>query len=220
MSNNMPDYGNYTLVDLFQARDAINKAAYPERLVEIERLIQEKLSEPERTEAKEERLVSKYHTFWRRFLAMFVDSLALGIIYLVIFKLFNWLGWWAVPVALVFQYFYYLAYSIVCHGKFSRTLGKLVTSIIVLDAKTEKRISFKHAFLRDSIPLMIAVIVFSVAMVAYAGEGYLSEVQQNLAVWVGAFELVWLLLELATMLFNKKRRALHDFIGGTVVVKE
>jgi uncharacterized RDD family membrane protein YckC len=32
-------------------------------------------------------------------------------------------------------------------------------------------------------------------------------------------QLGWLFVELATMLTNSKRRALHDFIGGTVVVR-
>ena len=29
----------------------------------------------------------------------------------------------------------------------------------------------------------------------------------------------WFLLEIVTMTFNSKRRALHDFIAGSVVVK-
>jgi uncharacterized RDD family membrane protein YckC len=31
--------------------------------------------------------------------------------------------------------------------------------------------------------------------------------------------LVWILLELITMLANKKRRAIHDFIAGSVVIR-
>lgn len=31
--------------------------------------------------------------------------------------------------------------------------------------------------------------------------------------------LIWYFLELVTMLTNRKRRALHDFIAGTVVVR-
>lgn len=31
--------------------------------------------------------------------------------------------------------------------------------------------------------------------------------------------LLWYAVEVLTMLTNKKRRALHDFIGGTVVVR-
>jgi hypothetical protein len=32
--------------------------------------------------------------------------------------------------------------------------------------------------------------------------------------------LVWLVLEFVTMLINEKRRALHDYIAGTVVVSD
>jgi len=35
---------------------------------------------------------------------------------------------------------------------------------------------------------------------------------------VGMTSGVWLILELITMIFNKKRRALHDYLAGSVVV--
>ena len=36
--------------------------------------------------------------------------------------------------------------------------------------------------------------------------------------WIGVYGLLaWFLLELVTMLFNPKRRAVHDFIAGSVV---
>jgi uncharacterized RDD family membrane protein YckC len=34
----------------------------------------------------------------------------------------------------------------------------------------------------------------------------------------GLFSLIWLGVELVTMLFNQKRRALHDYIAGSVVM--
>jgi uncharacterized RDD family membrane protein YckC len=37
------------------------------------------------------------------------------------------------------------------------------------------------------------------------------------AMWVG---VVWFYSEVLTMLFNKRRRALHDFIAGTVVISD
>ena len=41
----------------------------------------------------------------------------------------------------------------------------------------------------------------------------------TLSLWIGWGGLVWSLLEIATMLTNSKRRALHDLIAGTVVVR-
>ncbi|GEM_PF-1601177 len=34
-----------------------------------------------------------------------------------------------------------------------------------------------------------------------------------------AFSMIWLLSEYVSMLFNERKRALHDFLGGTVVLK-
>lgn len=220
MNQDMPDYESYSLGDLFQARDSINRDEYPERLAEIETLIYRKINEPETKEAKLERIASKYHTFWQRFFALLVDFIALVILYLAILKLLQALGWWTIPVALVFQYFYFLSYSVICHGLYGKTLGKLATGIVVRDAKAEQSIGFKHALLRDSVPLVIALIVFITVLFAYVEGGYLTKAQQNLIVWVGSFQGIWFLLELITMLLNSKRRALHDFIGGTVVVRE
>jgi hypothetical protein len=38
--------------------------------------------------------------------------------------------------------------------------------------------------------------------------------------WFGGAMMIWALLEFITMLTNKRRRAIHDFIAGTVVIKE
>lgn len=236
MGNNMPDYENYTLKDLFQARGSVNKDAYPERLVEIDRLIEERLNAPRTvkgkqqgsidkyqrlpTESQQKQKVSKYDTFWQRFFAMLLDSIALMVLFGVVSSVAQWLGWWTVPVAVTYQYFSYITYSILCHGLAGKTLGKFLTGIVVIDAKTEGRIGFKHAALRDSVLLAINLVNYVIVMIAWNGGGKLTETMQQTIMWVGLFALVWGLLELITMLFNEKRRAIHDFIGGTVVIRK
>jgi uncharacterized RDD family membrane protein YckC len=37
--------------------------------------------------------------------------------------------------------------------------------------------------------------------------------------WVSWLQTAWVWSEVVTMLFNKRRRALHDYLAGTVVVK-
>jgi hypothetical protein len=37
--------------------------------------------------------------------------------------------------------------------------------------------------------------------------------------WAVNLGLYWAILELITMLFNEQRRAIHDFIANTVVVR-
>jgi uncharacterized RDD family membrane protein YckC len=78
-----------------------------------------------------------------------------------------------------------------------------------------------EAFLRD-----IGEIAFDFAALAYLvglvisghytfGDEYNSPFWITLA-WAGA---AWSILEVVTMLTNRKRRAIHDFIAGTVVVR-
>lgn len=42
--------------------------------------------------------------------------------------------------------------------------------------------------------------------------------ESNVNLAIGVFSMGWVFLEFVTMLTNPRRRALHDFIGGTVVV--
>lgn len=37
--------------------------------------------------------------------------------------------------------------------------------------------------------------------------------------WAGYAQTAWLFSELIVLLFNEKKRAIHDFIAGTVVIK-
>ena len=83
----------------------------------------------------------------------------------------------------------------------------------MVDAKTECPITFKQALLRDAIPAVLIVCLLT------AGTFSTITGDESLIFWVFAVLATWFLLELITMLFNKKRRALHDFIAGTVVVR-
>lgn len=54
------------------------------------------------------------------------------------------------------------------------------------------------------------------------GLDWIDQVAELQPAWVTCVEyatVVWLLSELVVLLFNEKRRALHDFIAGTVVVR-
>jgi uncharacterized RDD family membrane protein YckC len=161
----------------------------------------------------------RYRTLWRRFAAALIDVL-------VIVPLIGLQG--AVlesrlPASLkaclsaaiiVCGY----AYSIVMHWRFGATLGKMAIGIRVLDLG-ETPLSLRQALVREAI---------NIALGAYSNVTYLALIAsgQPLPVPTGALDpnawvsLAVFGLEIATALFNRKRRSLHDLIAGTVVVRE
>lgn len=104
------------------------------------------------------------------------------------------------------------AYSIWLHARYGQTVGKWVCKIKIVDHLTGTPISLNQAILRDSgllVGLLYAVAVFK-------GDEFDPD---HLTGAAGTVAGVWFILEIITMLMNKKRRALHDFLAGTVVVR-
>ena len=110
------------------------------------------------------------------------------------------------------------------HGKYGQTIGKMVTKVKIIDAKTHNPISFRHAIVRDSIPILI-IIISEVYLAYHLATGTISIddlINGESGTGAGWFLWIfagWYLAEIITMLTNDKRRALHDFIAGTVVVR-
>jgi uncharacterized RDD family membrane protein YckC len=89
-----------------------------------------------------------------------------------------------------------------------------------------KEMTLKQALLRD-LPTIINTLImisFSVTDIDLFRQMYSGNPGLNILprwFWfVFLFGFVWFLLEFITMLTNSKRRALHDYIAGTVVSKE
>ena len=111
------------------------------------------------------------------------------------------------------------AYSVLMHAYFGKTIGKMFVGIRVLTIE-ENKISFKHAILRDIVPIFIMLISISSVLEVMFPQPMPSTSISPIFFIITGFPLIWSLLEIFTMLFNKKRRALHDFIAGTVVIRE
>lgn len=167
---------------------------------------------------------NKYRTFWPRFWALFIDGFVVGIPILMIF-----IGLFSADLleSKIASYvdqaaqFAGLAYYIIMHARYGQTLGKMATKVKVIDKSEDKDISLKQALLRDIVPVIAAVaglVYFLSAGTALKPE----ELTGTAAVIVNAAAiaaLIWGIAEIVTMLFNKKRRAVHDLIAGTVVVR-
>lgn len=163
----------------------------------------------------------KYRTVWRRLCAGVIDAL--------VFLPTLWIDDGIrenvrSPVVLVSWAVLYsaswLAYSIVLHGLFGQTVGKRVMGVQVLDV-SESRLTMRQAFLRDGVLVVLAIyqLVQDLPVIASGGNPYDRSTVSAADVVLLSAGYLWFLLEIVTMLTNRKRRALHDFIAGSVVVR-
>ena len=166
----------------------------------------------------------KYRTFWLRVAAVFVDSLVFvvpGIIGVVVTrKLDSSVTDIGAYVDLILNYLY-LAYSVLLHAKYGQTVGKMVAGVKVVRVSDEGNIGFKQAALRDIVPLVYLIISIAFWFVyGFSGGDGLGVSIVATILMLSVFLLpFWGLAEIVTMLFNAKRRAVHDFIAGTVVIR-
>ncbi len=166
----------------------------------------------------------EYRTFWRRVWAGAIDSTVFWPLLLIN----NWI-WTPLkdyPVLLLFWFILSSTaihiYDIIFHGLFGQTLGKMAVNVKVTNITGDKLV-MSQAFRRDMVPLFF----FALSLV-FDGPKILHGIYpQNPAfIKLGiVFFLTllsgmgWLFAEIITMLTNKRRRAIHDYIAGSVVIK-
>jgi uncharacterized RDD family membrane protein YckC len=183
-------------------------------------------------EAADERAGVRYAGFGLR--------LAAGLVDLLVFAPLIALGFWATHVgpatAIAYSIIHevaYFAYTIVGHARWGQTIGKGVVGIRVLDL-SGRRIGWRQAVRRSSVDIVLgilAVVTYWLTIVGIPATELAArpwpEVHDRYVAlrpwWAAAVEYVyfaWLGSEVVSVLFNRRRRALHDFIAGTVVVSE
>jgi len=165
----------------------------------------------------------KYRTFWPRLGAMFLDGAVLAP-----FAWFDQLIWnhtahavillpWAVLYLLIS-----VVYEVLFVAMYGQTLGKMACGVRIYDM-SGKSVSVTQALLRQIVPIL-AVPYFALIQAQNILGGHLANRALGDVLWgfktFFALMLGWLLLEIVTMLTNRKRRAVHDFIAGTVVIRE
>jgi uncharacterized RDD family membrane protein YckC len=113
-----------------------------------------------------------------------------------------------------------LLYSILLHARFGQTVGEMIMHVKVWDVSETRVPSLKQALLRDIGPVIFQLaglfgIIFLVLTNRYeVQERHADTLPERIIAWAS---VSWFLLELITMFTNRKRRALHDLIAGTVV---
>ncbi|GLX77832.1 hypothetical protein tinsulaeT_11720 [Thalassotalea insulae] len=164
----------------------------------------------------------KYKTFWPRFWAGLID----GIIFMPMTSFSHWLFSLElngvinfIYYALIYSLSYYF-YTVYMHGKFGQTIGKMLLKIKVSKIDGSP-LTYERALYRDSVVIGASIlIIFTEAGPILNGINpfLATEVSQTfqVLVWI---QFAWFMIEFITMLTNNKRRAVHDFIAGSVVTR-
>ena len=169
----------------------------------------------------------KYRTFWPRFWSGWIDTLVFLPFILISNYVYSSGAKLPVVVVAFYHVFYSLlwyAYSIYFHGKFGQTLGKMAMKVKVMDLSETRTIDFKQALLRDSIPLGFTIVLLPHDVIQIMnGTSYMlnptTTQPDKISMILICVMMVWGILEIVTMLFNSRRRAIHDFIAGSIVVR-
>ncbi len=172
-----------------------------------------------------------YAGFWKRLGAAIVDMMVF-IPFMLIFNLQSISLVVAMLTAVVWYALYY-AYVVYFHYKFGATLGKIATGIRVT-LPNGGRIGLRQALLRSSVDIGFGILAVTAQVIAisnadadkYLNAGWLDRstyLIPLLPAWYGIANIgssVWYWSEFIVLLFNRRKRSLHDFIAGTVVVHQ
>ena len=164
--------------------------------------------------------MNRYQTLGKRLLALIVDTVVL----IPLIGMYVWLASAELsPSAhaafIVGGSILNLSYNIVFHWKFGQTLGKMVAKVKVVDVVNEVPISFKQAFLRDIVYVVLEGLEFIfLGAVLFGGVQSLLEPLAVIDTYSMFAMYAWLAADILVCIKSEKNRALHDFIAGTVVV--
>lgn len=150
-------------------------------------------------------MLDKHDTFFSRLGAVIIDGIPFIALYFsletvveeVVCDIVSDIAW--------------IFYSIFLHGKYGQTFGKWVLGIKVVDHSTEKIIGFGRASLREIITIVFIPLDL---LIRWWFDSYESSEFVFLSIYSG-----WIIAELIVMFSNSKRKAIHDYIARTVVVK-
>jgi uncharacterized RDD family membrane protein YckC len=171
---------------------------------------------------------ARYSTFGPRFWTGTIDPLVLWPIGFITWTLSSL----SIPnglaaLLIIVENLAWLFYTVLMHGRYGQTVGKMVTKVRVVDFRTEGKISWRQAWLREGIPMLLSLglVGHEVASILNGNESTQAVTGAQILGVTQPFNLFlelpgwWFVAEVITMLTNEKRRALHDFIAGTIVVR-
>lgn len=161
-----------------------------------------------------------YKTISRRFFAILID----GLIFLPLIYAESFLTTSEIPkaisiIGLILYYAVSHCYSIIFHAYFGQTVGKMFMKVRVLDLNGEQ-ITLKQAIFRDIQYFIFSFCFISSEIIQISTVGIDENFRgTTLDYVIIALFSFWAVAEIIVMLSNEKRRTIHDYIAGTVVVK-
>lgn len=164
--------------------------------------------------------MNKYETFWRRFFAGLIDGvifIPMGLVDYFIMDSGNTL---ILAMGAVLSYSSFYVYTIYFHWSTGQTLGKKWMDVRVIDKSETRLLTLKQSFRRDSIYIvleMIGLIVLLSKIIQQGKYPFGESIIENYLDWLTT---LWFLLEIGTMLINEKKRAIHDLLADSVVIRD
>lgn len=226
---------NYSARELVDIVQSINRNKYPERYkMVIKRLseLESKKSQNNRKKNSSTEQEIEYAGFSLRLIANIIDMFIISIFFMPVFYLLKMNQNYLFGLMLV-SFITLPIYFIYFHTKSGATPGKSIIGlkIVKLDLSNLK---LKDAVLRSSGDIMFSImnLIWLAITIGYFihKEGFTSE-KLTYYDFIGIFgslyfvairllEKIWFWSEVVFVLTNSKKRAIHDFIAGTVVVVE
>ncbi len=165
----------------------------------------------------------RYRTFWPRFVAAIIDGLVMIPVGFLLSYLTNSENGIVVVLGNILNSLSPYIYSVLLHGHFSQTVGKMAMGVMVVDVETEDPINLKQAFIRDSVPIALIIALYGYSLIVLSGMDNVDIMTDFVTLapmfFLGLLSLIWTIVEILSMLLNEKSRAVHDLIAQTVVVR-
>lgn len=164
--------------------------------------------------------MNKYNTFWKRLWAAIIDGI---ILYPLVFVDTAFDNSNHQPLFVIGKFlstFLYILYFIILHAKYGQTIGKKLMNIKVIDIAEINLIGFKRATIRE-LPWIIAngLIFLYLLKFFFLKNTDLIGIKEKYDDLSFIISFAWLAIELISMLTNPKRRAVHDWLAKSVVIK-
>ncbi|WP_207532973.1 RDD family protein [Desertivirga arenae] len=163
---------------------------------------------------------NKYHIGRRRVLATLLDSMMLLAPLVAItanaahfenFTVFT-------IVALIYPWFQ-ISYFVFSHYRSGQTFAKATLNIRLVDISESGGITLKQALLRECVWIAIevfALMAYLIRTINSASELPWLDMIESVG---SSFATIWFILEVVTVLTNKNRRSIGDYIAGTIVIR-